>query len=210
MSSQDRTYTFFASVSRMKYIERWALMRASRPENLSEHSLEVAMIAHALCVLGNVRHGRALNAEKAALTALYHDATEIITGDMPTPVKYGSESLKRAYKSVEHEAGEHLLARLPEDLRPVYEPLFAEESEAVAEGEAAENERYMRRLVKAADKLSALIKCIEEEGSGNREFATAKASTERAVAAMREELPEVDDFCREFLPPYGSTLDELS
>ena len=204
MSSQDRTYTFFASVSRMKYIERWALMRASRPENLSEHSLEVAMIAHALCVLGNVRHGRALNAEKAALTALYHDATEIITGDMPTPVKYGSESLKRAYKSVEHEAGEHLLARLPEDLRPVYEPLFG------AGDEESEDDRYMRRLVKAADKLSALIKCIEEEGSGNREFATAKASTERAVAAMRGELPEVDDFCREFLPPYGKTLDELS
>ena len=228
----DRAFTFFASVSRMKYIERWALMRSSRPENLSEHSLEVAMIAHALCVLGNVRHGRELNAEKAALVALYHDATEIITGDMPTPVKYGSEPLKKAYKAVEEQAGEHLLARLPEDLREVYAPLLAETGTAAGGGAAgnadkdalaeasdgpaeapngpAASERYMRRLVKAADKLSALIKCIEEESSGNREFVTAKAATERAVEAMRAELPEVEDFCREFLPAYGHTLDELS
>ena len=209
-SGNGRAYTFFASVSRMKYIERWALMRSSRPENLSEHSLEVAMIAHALCVLGNVRHGRSLNAEKAALIALYHDATEIITGDMPTPVKYGSDSLKRAYKAVEREAGEHLLARLPRDLREVYAPLLSDAADTADDDASGEDERRMRRLVKAADKLSALIKCIEEEGSGNREFVTAKAATEHALEAMRAELPEVDDFMREFLPPYGHTLDELS
>ena len=186
----------------MKYIERWALMRSSRPENLSEHSLDVAMIAHALAVIGNVRYGRNLDADKAALIGLYHDASEIITGDMPTPVKYCSDEIRDAYKAVESHAQDELLSRLPEDLRPSYEEIFR--------GSKSEEDIYLRRLVKAADKLSALIKCIEEEKSGNEEFKTAMESTKRAVDRMREELPEVDVFCREFLPPYGHTLDELS
>ena len=115
---------FFATVSRMKYIERWALMRSSRPENLSEHSLEVAMIAHALAVIGNVRYGRSLDAEKAALIGLYHDASEIITGDMPTPVKYFNADIRSAYKEVETVANDRLLSQLPEDLRPTYEAIF--------------------------------------------------------------------------------------
>ena len=145
-------HNFFATISRMKYIERWALMRNSRPENLSEHSLEVAMISHALCVIGNVRYERHLNAEKAALCGLYHDASEIITGDMPTPVKYANQKLKTAYKAVEADSENRLLDELPDDLRPAFERIFHAES--------TEEEHYMRRLVKAADKISALIKCI--------------------------------------------------
>ena len=196
------TYNFFAAISRMKYIERWALMRNSRPENLSEHSMEVAMIAHALCTIGNVRYGHTLNADRAAVAALYHDASEIITGDMPTPVKYYNEDLKRAYKEVEEIANDHLLARLPEDLKAVYQEVFSQK--------ASEEEGYMRRLIKAADKISALIKCIEEENAGNTEFRTAKKTIQDAIAVLEEEMPEVRDFMSEFLPPYGSTLDELS
>ena len=195
---------FFATVSRMKYIERWALMRSSRPENLSEHASEVAMIAHALCTIGNVRYGRSLNAERAALIGLYHDASEIITGDMPTPVKYYNRDLKSAYKEVERLAEERLIGQLPEDLKPSYADIFGHGGIP-----ADEKEVYMRRLVKAADKLSALIKCTEEESSGNREFSRAAESTKRAVEEMSAELPEVKDFMEEFLPSYGKTLDEL-
>ncbi len=197
------TYSFFATIARMKYIERWALMRNARAENLSEHSMEVGMIAHALCTIGNVRHGRQLDADRAALIGIYHDASEIITGDMPTPVKYYNRHIRTAYREVEAAAEDHLLDRLPEDLRPVYEEIFRGR-------ENDENEAYMRRLVKAADKLSALIKCLEEENAGNREFRTAKLSTQAALDKMAEELPEVREFMEEFLPPYGSTLDELA
>ncbi|WP_044912785.1 5'-deoxynucleotidase [Butyrivibrio sp. WCE2006] len=195
-------YNFFATISRMKYIERWALMRNSRPENLSEHSLEVSMIAHALCVIGNVRYNKNLNAEKAALIGLYHDASEIITGDMPTPVKYYNEELKNAYKQVEAIADVQLLHKLPDDLRPAFEDIF--------KAQDGDDEKYMRKLVKAADKLSALIKCIEEKNSGNSEFRTAEKSTMQSLEKMKKELPEVNDFMEDFLEPYGKTLDELS
>ena len=196
-------YTFFATISRMKYIERWALMRNSRPENLSEHAVEVSMISHALCIIGNVRYGRHLDGERAALIGIYHDASEIITGDMPTPVKYYNEEIKHAYKSVERIAEDHLLERLPDDLRPAFSGIFKPDIED-------EDEMYMRKLVKAADKLSALIKCIEEERSGNKEFTTAQKSTLKALDKMKEELPEVKDFMDEFLSSYGNTLDELA
>ena len=196
-------YTFFATISRMKYIERWALMRNARPENLSEHAVEVSMIAHALCIIGNVRYGRHLDGERAALIGIYHDASEIITGDMPTPVKYFNEEIKHAYKSVERIAEDHLLERLPDDLRPAFSSIFKPDIED-------EDEMYMRKLVKAADKLSALIKCIEEERSGNKEFTTAQKSTLKALDKMKEELPEVKDFMDEFLSSYGNTLDELA
>ncbi|MBO5599195.1 MAG: 5'-deoxynucleotidase [Oribacterium sp.] len=196
-------YTFFATISRMKYIERWALMRNSRPENLSEHAVEVSMISHALCIIGNVRYGRHLDGERAALIGIYHDASEIITGDMPTPVKYYNEEIKHAYKSVERIAEDHLLERLPDDLRPAFSSIFKPDIED-------EDEMYMRKLVKAADKLSALIKCIEEERSGNKEFTTAQKSTLKALDKMKEELPEVKDFMDEFLSSYGNTLDELA
>ena len=197
-------YSFFATVSRMKYISRWALMRNSREENLSEHSLEVAMIAHALCTIGNVRYGHHLNADHAALIGLYHDVPEIITGDMPTPVKYYNAAIRDAYQEVEHHAEENLLSRLPEDLRTEYEKILT-----VPEPLSLE-EQYLRRLVKAADKLSALIKCIEERQSGNQEFRSAEIGTRKAIDAMIPELPEVGDFARDFLPAYGKTLDELA
>lgn len=196
------SYNFFATISRMKYIERWALMRNSRAENLSEHSLEVAMISHALCVIGNVRYSKNLNSDKAALIGLYHDSSEIITGDMPTPVKYYNEDIKDAYKEVEAIAEKKLLNELPNDLRPEFEKLYRVER--------TEEELYMRRLVKAADKLSAYIKCIEEDNSGNREFRSAKTSIEKKLAKMSEELPEVGDFMKDFIPSYGKTLDELT
>ena len=193
---------FFATISRMKYIDRWALMRNSRNESLSEHSLEVAMIAHALCVIGNVRFNKNLDANKAALIGLYHDAPEIITGDMPTPVKYGAGEMKEAYSQVEKVAELTLLNQLPKDIREAaYDDIFKEGDD--------ENEKYMRRLVKAADKISARIKCTEEEKSGNTEFRTALKSTDAILKKLCDELCEVNFFCEEFLPSYGSTLDEL-
>ena len=195
MSEQS---TFFAIVSRMKYIERWALMRSARPENLSEHSLEVAAIAHGLATLGNVRYGRTLDAEKAALIGLFHDTTEIVTGDMPTPVKYANRGIRDAYKDVERGAED----TLPEDLRPTYEAIFRGDP-------ADENDVYLRRLVKAADKISALIKCIDEAQSGNAEFKTAEEGIRTKVDEMAAQMPEVADFVAEFLPSYGKTLDQL-
>ena len=215
---------FLALVSRMRYIERWALMRSSRSENLAEHSLEVAMVAHMLCTLGNVRHGRALDADHAAVVALYHDASEIVTGDMPTPVKYHDGVLRDAYKQVEHEAEARLLATLPDDLRPTYERVFwpggagaagtGADGGGIADADAGAaavdpDELYLRRLVKAADKISALLTCVSERQAGNTEFRSAEASCRAAVDAMAAELPEVADFLDEFLPSYGATLDEL-
>ena len=201
MESKKKGSHFFATLSRMKYIERWALMRNAREETLSEHSLDVAVIAHALCVLANRRHGHHVDAERAALVGLYHDASEIITGDMPTPVKYGDEQILNAYKDVEIRAEQRLLDLLPEDLREDYEDFFFG-------GDDAE-EVYMRKLVKAADKLSALIKCMEEEEAGNREFRTAKESIWAAVQRMAADYPEVADFVDVFLSSYGKTLDQL-
>jgi 5'-deoxynucleotidase len=195
-------YNFFATISRMKYINRWALMRNSRSENLSEHSLEVAMIGHALCVIGNVRYGKNLNADRAALIGLYHDSSEIITGDMPTPVKYYNPDIRDAYKQVETIAEYKLLEKLPSDLQPAFMEIYKTDNSA--------DDRYIRKLVKAADKLSAYIKCIEEEKAGNTEFSTAKKTIEKSLNKLREELPEVKDFIEEFLPAYGKTLDELS
>ena len=201
---EEYMYSCVATISRMKYIERWALMRSSRPENLSEHALEVASIAHVLCTIGNLRYGRSLDADQAAVIGLYHDATEIITGDMPTPVKYHNRDIRRAYKDVEEAAARRLIELLPEDLRGVYEQILLPET-----GENDDGEKYLLRLVKAADKLSALIKCIEEENAGNAEFRTARQTIRDTLREMSEELPEIEDFCREFLPAYGKTLDEL-
>lgn len=189
---------FFAMHSRMKYIDRWSLMRNTRRENISEHSNDVAAIAHALAVIGNVRLGKTLNAERAAFLGLYHDMPEIITGDMPTPVKYHSERIRREFASVEHHACEKLLDMLPEDLRPIYEPAFFKQ----------EDDDYLWRLVRAADKLSALIKCIEEQNAGNREFAQAFEATQRTVGQM--ELEEVKIFVMEFLGSFYLSIDELN
>lgn len=191
---------FYAIISRMKYIDRWALMRNTEAENLMQHSYEVAVLAHALCVLGNTRCGMALDADRAAVIALYHDCSEILTGDMPTPVKYYSDEIRDAYKNVEHIATEKLLDMLPEDLRPAY-------TDALQPAAETEEEKLLLRVVKAADKLSALIKCIEEQKAGNREFDKAYDATLRSLHAM--ELGPVELFLKEFLEPYSLTLDQL-
>ncbi|MBE5935553.1 MAG: 5'-deoxynucleotidase [Lachnospiraceae bacterium] len=189
---------FFAMMSRMKYIERWALMKNTAQENVCEHSLEVAMIAHALAVIGNTRFNKDLNAEKAALIGMYHDSSEIITGDMPTPVKYYNEEIKNAMKEVECVANKKILNMLPEDMRESYKSIFFK----------TEEDEYLWKLVKGADKISALIKCMEEMNTGNTEFRSAKASLEKSIDQM--ELPEIEVFIKDFLPAYGNTLDELS
>ena len=195
-------HSFFALLSRMKYIHRWALMRNAREENLSEHCLEVGILTHALCLIGNKKFNKKLSVDRAVLRALYHDAAEILTGDMPTPVKYRREELKTAYKKVEKEAEERLLSTLPDYLEEEYRKVFFPEEE--------ENAAYENKLIKAADKLSALIKCEEELRSGNQEFATAAASTRRKIEEMAEELMELKIFMEDFLPAYGKTLDQLT
>ena len=186
---------FFALVSRMKYINRWALMRNIESENLYEHSFEVAVIAHALCVIGNERFSRSYDADRAAVIALYHDFSEILTGDMPTPVKYRNESLKSEYKKVEREAAQSLVEQLPEDLQGEYGNIMLCDDVELA------------RIVKAADKLSALIKCSDELKMGNKEFSSAYDSTLKAIKDMH--LQEADVFINEFMPSYSLPIDKL-
>lgn len=198
----DREYkeydsSFFAMISRMKYINRWALMRNSYPENISEHSLEVGMIAHVLALISNKKYGNNLNAERAALIGMYHDCTEIITGDMPTPIKYYNKDTVEAYKHVEEQAAKDLLEMLPDYLQDEYESILFPK----------EGEEYLWKLVKAADRLSAYVKCIEEEKAGNREFSSAKSAVYAKLTEM--DIPEVRDFIRDFVEAYKKTLDEL-
>jgi len=190
-------FHFYAILSRMKFINRWGLMHNTRSENLCEHSFETAVIAHALAVLRNARFGGSVNPERAALLALYHDATEIITGDLPTPVKYYNPKIRSAYREVETMAQNKLLSMLPEDLRPSYESVFMA---------GAPGDRELLPLVRAADKLSAIVKCVEEKGMGNTEFTKAESALRRTVTEMH--LLEADCFVQEFLPSYSLTLDE--
>lgn len=190
-------HSFFALMGRMKYISRWALMRNTHPENLANHSHETAVIAHALALIGNHKLGKRYNAERAALLGLYHDAPEILTGDMPTPVKYYDPEMKNAYRRVEEKAQETLIDKLPDYLQGD----FCEILRGTGESDA-----QLRTLVKAADKLCALIKCIEEEKAGNTEFTQAGRSTRRILEELR--CPEAEIFVREFLSAYSMTLDE--
>ena len=185
---------FYAVISRMKNIYRWGLMRNTRRENLSEHSLEVSCIAHALALIRNRRLGGSVDAGAVAAAALYHDATEIITGDMPTPIKYYSDGIRTAYKQIENEASGKMLELLPEDLREDYRSLLLPVDPQIKE------------LVKAADKLSALIKCIEETNMGNREFDAALKSTEAILKDLK--VPEVKIFMEEFIPGFYMSLDD--
>jgi len=195
--------SFFAMLSRMKNISRWALMRNTQRESLSEHTLETAVIAHALANIRAARFGGSINPDRVAALALYHDASEILTGDMPTPAKYHSPTLREAYGKLEREAAHRLLSLLPDYLHPAYRSLLLPDSGELADADDV----YSRRLVKAADKLSALIKCIEERKAGNQEFTSAEAATRNTLRDMG--LPEVDVFIDEFLPAYGKTLDEM-
>lgn len=187
--------SFFAMASRMKYINRWGLMRNTSQENISQHSLEVSMIAHALAVINNEVFGGDISPEKTAVVAMYHDMSEIITGDMPTPVKYKNTQIISAYKEIEEAANNKLLEKLPDNMRGVYKKILFSEDVKV------------NKLVKAADKLSAYIKCIEEENAGNREFAKALVATEKALCKMA--CPEADYFIKHFIPAYKLTLDEI-
>ncbi len=189
---------FYAMLSRMKYINRWGLMNNTRVENISEHSLEVALLAHALVTIANERLGADLSADRAAVMGIFHDASEIITGDMPTPIKYYNEEIKSSYKQIERASEQSLLSMLPNDLKPCYEPLI-DESKA---------DKELLAYVKAADKLSALIKCINEISMGNKEFASAEKTISECITKMQ--LPALKIFVEEFLPSYKLTLDEMS
>ncbi len=187
---------FFAVISRMKYINRWALMRNTISENISEHSLETAFIAHVLALIRNKRFGGSVDPERCALLAMYHDTTEIITGDLPTPVKYYSREIRGAYDEIEQNAKKTLISYLPDDLKEEFEPLFCR----------TEKEAELWDIVKAADKLSALIKCLEERQMGNNDFVSAERSTFDAIQKMK--MPEAQVFLEEFIPAYTLTLDE--
>lgn len=193
----DGMYPFFAMLSRMKYINRWGLMHNTRSENICEHSLEVALVAHALATIGNVKLGKHYNPERAAMLAVLHDAPEIITGDMPTPVKYHSEEIRKAYAEVEDMAVEHLVSMLPEEFRDQYRAVMTM---------SGQEDQELKPLVKAADKISAVIKCVEERQSGNRDFSKAEQTIIQSIGEMK--LPEADYFMKEFLPSYGLTIEE--
>ena len=188
---------FFAMLSRMRYINRWGLMNNTREENISEHSLEVAMLAHALVTIANERFGTNLSADRAAVMGIFHDAGEIITGDMPTPIKYYNDDIRKAYQQIEVVSEQSLLSMLPEDLRDIYEPLI----------DSSKADMELVPYVKAADKLSALIKCICEIRMGNTEFMKAERTIRQAL--MNTELSALSVFMEEFLPAYELTLDEL-
>ena len=187
---------FFAYVSRLRYIRRWGLMRSVMPENDAEHSLQVAMIAHAIAIIGRDTYGREVNPEHVLALGVYHDVSEVITGDMPTPVKYQTDELRKSYKDVERMANDRLLSMLPDGMRTAYEPYLS-----APEG-------YDRQVVKAADSISAYLKCLEEKRAGNREFEAAGESIKRGLEQI--DLPEVQDFIREFIPSFELSLDELN
>lgn len=190
------SYNFFALMGRMKYIDRWGLMRNTQVENIQEHSHMVAILAHALAVIGREKFGSTVDPAQAALAGLYHDASEILTGDLPTPVKYDNPAIKEAYKAVERVAADKLLSLLPEEMRGEFSPYVREELEP-----------GLLQVVKAADKLSAHIKCLEEVKAGNNEFKLAAEQTRTALEKM--DLPALTYFMENFLPAFELTLDEL-
>ncbi len=188
---------FFAMLSRMKYITRWGLMNNTKSENISEHSLQTAFFAHALVLIENKRFNKSLNPERAGILAMFHDCSEILTGDMPTPVKYFDPNIIEAYKKIEEKSSEKLVSMLPEDLQSEYKSILFFENE---------QDEELHKYVKAADKLSALVKCIEELRMGNDEFKKAKESTETALEEMN--IPSVKIFMEELLPSFYLSLDE--
>ena len=189
---------FYAMMSRMKYINRWGLMNNTKYENLSEHSLQVAMLAHCLVLIHNKRFAGSLNAERASILAVFHDSTEIITGDMPTPIKYFNNTIKDAYKDIENAAADRLCSLLPEDFREDMELIIKQNSD---------EDKELKKFVKAADRFSALIKCIEELRMGNEEFRQAKTGIEKSIKEMN--MPEAEVFSKEFLPAFLLSLDEM-
>ncbi len=197
-SMEGVTSHFFAYLSRMKFIQRWGLMRNTRLENTQEHSLQVAMIAHALAVIGNRKFGRDIDPNRTALLAVFHDAEEVITGDVPTPIKYFNPTIKEALFDIEKVARTRLLAMLPEELRDEYQDLFFHE----------EDDADAWRLVKQADKVCAYLKCIEESKAGNEEFQKAEQSILKELE--KDDDPALGYFLETFVPSFRLTLDELN
>lgn len=187
---------FFALMFRMKYINRWVLMRSSVPESLSTHAAETAIIAHALACIGNRLYGKTYDCDRIGMKALYHDAPEILTGDLPTPVKNHSKSMKDAYNNIEKTALERFMMLLPEELKDEYGDIFTESAEE-------------KKIIKSADKLCAYIKCIEEQRCGNREFDMAIKSIGEAIENMKRDVPELNYFCDNFLEGFYRPLDTL-
>jgi 5'-deoxynucleotidase len=190
-------YHFFAYMNRMKYIRRWGLMRNTKIENDMEHVFQTAMIAHAIAVMGNVRYNRGYNPEYIMALAMYHDASEVITGDLPTPIKHHNPAIKTEYNKLEDIAAQKLISMLPPDLRDYYAPLIAHD-------ETTDD----WKLVKAADRICAYIKCLEERKSGNQEFESARKSVKKTLDQI--DLDEVQDFMMECVPGFAMTLDEIS
>ena len=201
MSSMNpsQQFHFFAYVARMKLIDRWSLMRCTQRENVQEHSLQVAMIAHAIALIKNKFHGGKLSPESVALKAIYHDATEVLTGDLPTPVKYFSAEIRNAYLEIESHAVEQLIKLLPDELRESYKSLLL----------IPEADTETRSIIKASDTLAAYIKCLEEQAAGNHEFSRARKTLEEKVRALCAQ-PEIEYFVKHFVPSFSLTLDELS
>lgn len=187
---------FYAYLNRMKYIRRWGLMHSTSPENDMEHAAQTALLAHGIALIARERYHRDIDPEHVLALALYHDAQEVVTGDLPTPVKYHSPELQSAYHRMEKEAAERIVALAPEELREAYRPYFIPSQNAA------------HQLVKAADRIAAYIKCVEERQAGNREFLSAEASILKSIQAI--DLPEVQDFFRECVPSFGMNLDEIS
>ncbi len=188
---------FFAYLSRMKFIRRWGLMHSTHPENIQEHSLQVALVAHALAVIRNRLYGGAVDTDRVAVLALYHDAHEVLTGDLPTPVKYFNPDIAASYHAIEAAAQQRLLGMLPEPLRPEFADLLSPRP----------SEPGYTELVEAADKLCAYLKCVEERAAGNPEFAHAEQTLRARIEQFT--LPEVRYFLATFVPSFGLTLDEL-
>ena len=188
---------FYAYMARMKLIKRWGLRHNTREENDQEHSLQVTMIAHALAMYKNRRYGGSVDVEKVLLYALYHEAAEVITGDLASPIKYFNPGIRDAYKEIERMASEKLLEYLPEDMKEDFRALLFPDEESCE-----------WRIVKAADRISAYVKCLEEYGYGNREFLTAQENIRASISQMN--MPEAEDFMREFAPSFMLPLDALN
>lgn len=196
---QEKSH-FFAYLSRMKLIDRWSLMRCTQSENIQEHCLQVAMVAHALAVIKNKHFGGITSPDRIALLAMFHDAPEVLTGDMPTPVKYFNGEMRSAYKAIEEHAASQLLALLPADLRDDYRDLLIED----------EQDPETRAIIKSADNICAYIKCLEERSAGNHEFSRAQKAIEEKLRPLCDRHPEVRYFVETFIPSFSLTLDELS
>jgi 5'-deoxynucleotidase len=190
-------YDFYAYMDRMKYIKRWSLMRSVREENIMEHSQQVAFFAHALAIINRKVMGGNADAEKTVLYAVYHECSEVLTGDLPTPIKYLNDSIRGAYKEIESKANERLLSMLPDEMR-----------EEIAPYVSPKQDELEYKLVKAADRLAAYVKCLEEARSGNNEFVLAEKSIKEDL--LSRHMPEVDYFFEHFIAGFSLTLDELS